>query len=348
MKLCLFTSLNTNVGDDFIREGILNLLKKADISFEYTTINKHDPESLFDFEGKNKVKDSDFTILCGTPVFWSINGSTSYNCDWIDWFYKDNIFSGNDKLIILAAGSCHSLDCKIEQLCSKDLELKDFTEKIAKKAKFISTRDFVCRDLLNYYGIPNKLLFCTALNCIEQMQDTSPDAKYISVTLMENFGHFVDFQMFAIKFREILNEIRNHGPIKFICHDQKELDFALQNKQSNDIIFHSENYTHYYNAFEDVILHISCRVHGSILASSAIVPNINIITDTRGYSCDRLSTYSFDPNIHSFYDLKIMIEGILNNREILMENLIFLKKYNQEEYIKIFNQHFLKHSSEGE
>ena len=69
MKLCLFTSLNTNVGDDFIREGILNLLKKADISFEYTIINKHDPESLFDFEGKNKVKDSDFTILCGTPVF---------------------------------------------------------------------------------------------------------------------------------------------------------------------------------------------------------------------------------------------------------------------------------------
>jgi hypothetical protein len=347
MKLCLFTSLNTNVGDDFIREGILNLFKNAGIKFKYTTINKHDPKSLFDFDGKNKINHSDFTILCGTPVFWSINGSTSYNCDWINWFYKDHIFSGNHKLIILAAGSCNNLDCNIEYLCNNDFELKDFTKKISSKASFISTRDFLCRDLLNNYGISNKLLFCTALNCIEEIKPSSLDAKYISVNFMENFGHFSNFQMFTRKFREILNEIRNHGPIKFICHDQKEFDFALQNKQGSDIVFYSKNYKDYFNIFEDVLLHISCRVHGSILASSAVVPNINIITDSRGYSCDRLSTYSFDPNIHSYYDLKIMIEFILDNRECLKENLIFFKNYNQEEYIKVFNQYFSSFSSEG-
>lgn len=340
MKFALFTSLNTNVGDDFIREGILNLLKRVGTNFKYTLINKHDPKSLFDFKGKNKILDSDFIILCGTPVFWSINGSTSYNCDWIKWFYEDHIFSGNHKLIILAAGSCHSLDCNIEHLCNEDFQLKNFAKKVYKKAKFISTRDFVCRDLLNNYGIPNKLLFCTALNCIKETKGSRLEPKYISVNIMKNFGHFSNFFMFSIKYREVLNEIRNHGPIKFICHDQNEFDFALQNKKGSDIIFYSKNYKDYYSVFEDVVLHISCRVHGSILASSAAVPNINIITDSRGYSCNRLSTYSFDPNIHSYYDMKIMIENILKNKDTITEDLIFLKNYNQEEYINIFNQYF--------
>ena len=49
MKIGLITTINTNIGDDFIREGILNALKhlRPDSEYRFVLINKHSPWDLY-------------------------------------------------------------------------------------------------------------------------------------------------------------------------------------------------------------------------------------------------------------------------------------------------------------
>jgi polysaccharide pyruvyl transferase WcaK-like protein len=343
MKLCLFSSINTNIGDDFIREGLVNLLRKSGIEFDSTIVNKHDSKSLLDDNDKNKILESDMTVICGTPVFWSINGSTSYNCDWINWFYEDFIFQSKTNYCIVASGSCNDIHCDIKYLSQNDHQLSNFINKLTAKALFVTTRDYICSNILTEFNVIHKNYFCTALHAIEKEKNNF-NQKYIGLNLMNNFGHFSKFEMFQKKLDEIVKVIRNYGPIKFICHNSDELSIANELKIRDDLIFFYKDYQKYFNAFDDVLLHISCRVHGSILSSSSGTPNINIISDSRGYSCDRISAFIFDPWRQSYMDLDQMIKYIIANIKILSEDLKFLKDYNEVNYVNLLTKYFYNFS----
>ena len=341
MKLCLFSSINTNVGDDFIREGLINLLRKSGIKFDSTIVNKHDSKSLLDDNDKNKILESDMTVICGTPVFWSINGSTSYNCDWINWFYEDFIFQSQTSYCIVASGSCNEIHCDIKNLCNNDQQFSDFVNKLTAKALFVTTRDYMCSEMLKELNVKHENHFCTALHAIDR-EKSNFGQNYIGLNLMNNFGHFSEYKMFQKKVSELINVIRNYGPIKFICHNLEELSIADELKIRDDLIFYNKDYKKYFSAFDDVLLHISCRVHGSILSSSSGTPNINIISDSRGFSCDRISAFIFDPWRQSYMDLDQMIKYILNNIKLLSQDLKFLKNYNEENYINLFEKYLNK------
>ena len=49
MKIGLITTLNHNIGDDFVRFGIINLLNQIyDTQVRYISINKHKPMEVYD------------------------------------------------------------------------------------------------------------------------------------------------------------------------------------------------------------------------------------------------------------------------------------------------------------
>lgn len=49
MKIGLISTINTNIGDDFIRQGICLLLKKVfkNHEIEFININKHTPLTVY-------------------------------------------------------------------------------------------------------------------------------------------------------------------------------------------------------------------------------------------------------------------------------------------------------------
>lgn len=339
MRICFFSSLDTNIGDDFIREGLVNLLNKAGIEFDASIINKHSRSSLIDQHGRNKILTSDYIVICGTPVFWSIDGSTSYNCDWYDWFYQDYIFKGKKNVFVLAAGSCNRLNEDVTYLCQNDNNFEKFVKTLCKKSLLVTTRDYICSNMLNNFEIAHDNLFCTAFHAMDILKN-SDNSIFIGFNLMENFGHFNNFPMFLSKAKEMIKVIRKFGPIKFICHSSSEVEIANKFHEGDDFIFYEDNYKSYYSAFDDVRFHVSCRVHGSILSSSAGVPNVNIITDTRGLSCDRISSFLFNPFHESHEDLNSMLSYISDNLNSIKSDLRFLKKYNEQEYVKALKRFF--------
>jgi polysaccharide pyruvyl transferase WcaK-like protein len=62
LKIGIITTLNTNIGDDFIRDGIIYLLDKKFGKNKYVLINKHNPFSIF-------VKDPSKKLLVFDKIF---------------------------------------------------------------------------------------------------------------------------------------------------------------------------------------------------------------------------------------------------------------------------------------
>ena len=57
IKISLLTTENENVGDDFIRQGIINILGMSRRAYELYLINKHDDQSFaMPVESKNHIK----------------------------------------------------------------------------------------------------------------------------------------------------------------------------------------------------------------------------------------------------------------------------------------------------
>ena len=109
MNITFITTINTNVGDDFVREGIKFLLEKKFKNIKYSYINKHFPISArngFEFITdiriakyldkflplnltRDKIFNSDMIVQSGAPVYWCHEklGSHASNSDW----YRDLI-----------------------------------------------------------------------------------------------------------------------------------------------------------------------------------------------------------------------------------------------------------------
>src|SRR6266498_1438785 len=102
MKIGLVTTLNTNIGDDFIREGVCHVLKQVlgSVELEFISVNKHRPYSVYPKwhpthwvaatrhlprgryflrrvlsrygarVGLSRFDNCNLIVQCGTPVAW--------------------------------------------------------------------------------------------------------------------------------------------------------------------------------------------------------------------------------------------------------------------------------------
>lgn len=100
MKWLLITTLGQNVGDEFIRIGIQNLIREVDPYATFDLLNKENP----DHYGPRAF---DRAVLCGMPLFWSLPDNHCQDIWWWDRIFKSWITEDRRRFLAFGVGEVH-------------------------------------------------------------------------------------------------------------------------------------------------------------------------------------------------------------------------------------------------
>jgi hypothetical protein len=309
MKVTIITTINHNVGDDFIREGIIYLLKQRfpGENLSIQNVHKHSPiTSRYGFEWfrnlrfsqpvdqllpliltKDRVLEADLLVQSGAPVYWSHKEGP--NCANSDWF--DPLISRRYKLIQervpfinLAAGSCQTYHSDgTEFLCSqKDV---DYVKKLHEITQITTVRDSLARKILNSLGLNAPIIPCSAIFARDNLGIEPEEPSFVALNYMKGSSHYrfnqdIDIHKWEINFLEFYNQIKNQEQCIFVCHNMAEAIEARKIDPDANI-FLSNNHIDYIKFYARAKFGIMNRVHGAFILASFGRPSFTVGTDSR-------------------------------------------------------------------
>ena len=296
MNIAFMTTVGVNVGDEFIRLGIQNILRSMGIDFHSYYVNKHDPDSIFTpiYDEPETMPDKfagcDVFIQAGAPVYWNLaNGQNSFNVGWYNWLWRDRVFapSPTPMFLNLGAGSCMPLDGTAKDFLQNP-DCVMFTEEAFKRAALTTVRDSLACDILTELGLDCTLLPCPAFlaACSKSLHGYHPRGP-IGVNLMALGGHYdlSTEQDLGVQWEKqipaLLKGLRKGGPLMFIAHDEAEYAFQQTYALPGERVFHSRAWEEYLDAYAACSRVVANRVHGAVVAASFGIPATIIGNDSR-------------------------------------------------------------------
>lgn len=318
IKITFITTLDHNIGDDFVREGIIYILKKVsniqNVEFEYSFINKHKPFELWPFAKKiksNKIKkvidfilsffnfdnlinQSDLIIQSGAPVYWC-QPVRKNHCSQNEWFkpiLKYKAFKNNIPFINIAAGSCQSYKSDHKSFCNM---CKSYTKKLFIKSIATTVRDNVSYNLHKSLNLDaTKIIPCPSIFAIDNFGVKKKKSSYIALNLMEYGGHYdlesnVKKEFLKNIFIEFYNTISKLYEVVFVCHDINELNYVKSINPDFDCFYERNDYKAYLNFYSEALYGVLNRVHGAFILKSMDIPVFLIGNDSRAQMCDLIN-----------------------------------------------------------
>ena len=365
MRIGFLTTTNTNIGDDFIRQGIENIISsvKATSEIRYTYVNKHYPETailpnsplhllkrLPNLKGKRHLlraydkflyhfysvyRKQDLVVQSGAPVLWP----KCYDNEWANPIWYKTLSRLKDKvpIINLAAGSCYPWETK--HGFTNDQEAA-YAKDIGSFCRLTTTRDKLAHRLFHSVGVSNTLLPCTAFFTDDQFGN-SRKGEYILINYMEGAGHYdwgqkIDKSAWETTLKLCMKELSKEHEIRFICHSNSEADLAK--KLVPGIRCHvPTTINEYLDVIRNAKLGINNRMHASVAMASVGVPAISVCTDTRLLMLENLGMPIYYVKEAGVEVLLQDAEGLLNGFSQERERLFELKKIKFEEYKELIS-----------
>lgn len=297
LRVAFFTTLNHNVGDEFIREGIRAIFDAAGVSYDPYFICKHKPETIAircqDEVGDigDKYWNADVVVQAGAPVYWHLRDgkSTTLTSEWQDWFWRRRVLGPAGRphplFLNLGAGSCFAWG-DAGGAFVQDAGCADFARRAGARAALTTVREPVAARMLRQLGVPHHALPCPAfLAGARHRYPYRPDGP-IGVNLMPLGGHFeLDGEHNQTKWLEeclrLIGQLRALGRIVFIAHNEEEEKFLAHVTRPGEIVFRSGDWRPYLDLFGQCALVVANRVHAAVCSSGLGVPAIIIGNDTR-------------------------------------------------------------------
>jgi hypothetical protein len=173
-EIGLLSTLDCNIGDDFIRTGIISVVESVygEANLRFQIINKHQPESMFTFQQKvfrktiqrlnrSRLRDtfiprliqlapmsrfdkSDFLIQCGTPILWD----GCRNSEWADPIWKDvfhRLSLQGKPVFNVGGGTCYGIEMLPSTFLGDDDEA--FARLMIETCQLTTVRDQLARRL---------------------------------------------------------------------------------------------------------------------------------------------------------------------------------------------------------
>lgn len=313
MKIGLITTLDTNIGDDFIREGICKLLKELfkREEPEFVCVNKHKPytvypawhpihvgdvaerlplgqnllrataDSLFARMGFSRFDDCDLIVQCGAPVFWP-NCSRS---EWAQPIWRDVIGRLCEKIPVLnlAAGSCYPWERQQDVL--KLPEDAEYIKSILGYCRLTTVRDRLARSICNSLGWDTPVIPCSAFLAAMGRKAEIAESGYILINYMQGGGHYdweqgIDPGIWEKMVLTLIARLGSRHKLAFLCHDEKE--YALAKELASSLpIFFPKTPDEYFDCAAGAKFGICNRMHASVGMAGLGIPSIAVCTDTR-------------------------------------------------------------------
>lgn len=369
MQIGLITTLNTNIGDDLIREGICLILRNIfkDLQVRFVLVNKHQPLTVYPKwhpvslirplvhlmpRGRVKVQNwatrpfyklglsffdkCDIIVQCGTPVVWP--GCS--RCEWAEPLWHQVVGRLSRKgvpVLNLGAGSCYPWEKQPHQVSDERDAL--YLRKILEYCRITTVRDKLAQHLFETLGQYCPLLPCPALLAGRPIINRQTNGDFVVINFMEKGGHYdwgqnIDPMVWRSTIREVIEKIRKHHQVLFLCHDKKEYSLASELDPTVPR-FLPKDFQEYFFVLSRAKVGLCNRLHASIALASIGIPSVAVGTDTRLLMVETVGLPYFYVKEATVEKLEEALQHLLINREKERERLFMLREQTWNQYVEI-------------
>ncbi len=360
-KIAIITTLNHNIGDDFVREGIKYLLKeKLGDNISFSNIHKHSPITTRNFFEiiksrrisniidsiipikwtRDKIIEADIVVQSGAPVYWCHKSNESHCCnnEWYKPLIKNRFlrYTKSAKLLNLAAGSCQKYNSDGSEFCEK---CNDYIKEFYKISSVTTLRDSLAKDIFSQIDIKSNVLPCSSIFAIDEYGLSDSGSEYIVLNYMKGgahytFGQNIDFKKWELEFSKFYFEIKKYERVIFSCHNKQEVDLVMKFDPEAEIFYKKNDYLAYMKFYSKAKFGIMNRVHGAFLISSFGKPSLIIGNDSRAKMADEIGLKNYFVNDVS-YDILMQEYKYLNSgADNYKERFRIIKEKAYKNYMK--------------
>jgi len=322
MNIAIITTVDHNVGDDFVREGIKYLLRQyfKDKTLEFQNIHKHSPiTSRHGFEWfrsyrfskrvdklipirmtKDRILEADLVVQSGAPVYWCHDGGP--HCSQNEWFEplirKRFQLNKNGKLLNLAGGTCQRYFSKGDEFCDS---CHKYIKEFYSLSKITTLRDNLANVVLNNVGLDAPVIPCASIFAIDEYDIKNSGEDYVVVNYMQGGAHFtfgqnINFEKWEKEFKDFYSKLKKNENIIFACHNEKEVEEAKRIDPDAKIFYEKNDYLKYMKFYSKAKFGIMNRVHGAYIMASFGKPSIIIGNDSRARMAENIGLKSYFVN----------------------------------------------------
>jgi hypothetical protein len=307
MVVTYISTVRHNVGDDFVRDGLSYLIKKAlkNDSIRFETIHKHAPiTSRIGFGGLKRGKTlqklddwlplnftgdrilkADWVVQSGAPIYWCHESVNAHCCD-NEWFHaliRRRLAKSSAAFLNVAGGSCQSFPSEGHEFCPR---CKSYIRELFASARITTLRDCVAKNILKSAGHDAPVLPCTSLFAVDEYSMKNNGQDYVVVNFMprgahHTFGQAIDQKKWLEKFSRFYFQLKRLERVIFSCHNREEYDRAHLIDPQAELFFSASQSARYLDFYSRAKLGIFNRVHGAMALASLGKPALVVGGDTR-------------------------------------------------------------------
>lgn len=311
----IITTVHHNIGDDFVREGILFLLESVGAVDRVELIHKHSPvtavygweklrklklstraDPVLRFIGaKNRISAAGLLVQSGAPVYWCHTGNP--HCadnEWYDPLIRKRFLPDRRgrRFLNLAGGSCqryHSDGSEVDT-CQK---CRAYIQEFFDACDLTLLRDSLAKKMLNKAGRDADVLPCTSIFARDRLKLVPEPGEYIVLNFMENGGHFgfgqnLDTQQWREQFTLLAREIARMGRVVVACHNAEEDRHAKELAPELERFLVPNEHVAFMQFYARAKWGVMNRVHGACMMASFGKPAVVIGNDSRALMIQNL------------------------------------------------------------
>lgn len=367
MRVGLLTTLNTNIGDDFIREGICLVLREVFMGHEveFVPVNKHQPSTVYTglhlihlgritrylprwrYRATGLVErtakrpklsrfDScDLIVQCGTPVLWQ----HCHRCEWADliWHQVIGRLSQNIPVLNLAAGSCYPWERQPERI--EDEHDAQYLRDILGYCRLTTVRDTLAQSLCASLGVDTPLIPCSAFLAYRNHTNEKSDGRFVFINYMSGGGHYdldqkIDASRWAETVSELITRLKSRHRLAFLCHNQVEFKLAHDLAPTFPRLWPKNTYE-YLELLGKAKVALCNRMHASMVLAGSGIPSVAVCTDTRLLMVDAIELPCFYVKEANTDKLEDSLENLILHRAQERERLLALRLETWRKYIEV-------------
>ncbi len=334
MKIAVITTINHNVGDDFVRAGIEYLFERVIGPSDWRYIHKHLPLTVRPLYGKiykskafdvldkirpglalhvgnaldlilpldsstDKILSSDIVIQSGAPIYWL---NELGNCSQNEW-YRPLINKRWDRMkdktpfFNIAGGTCQKYDSDGSEFLNAPAALS-YIRELFDKATLTTLRDNLSAKILQYAGRSAVVLPCTSLFAGLRYRIIPGDSEFIVLNYMPGAGHYRYNDSFdPARWCSIFCNVARALKSKGRC-----IISCHTMKEVNEVksllpefeLFYSTRYEDYLRLYSSARFGFVNRIHAAFAMASFGKPSIVVGSDSRARMCELIGLQCFN------------------------------------------------------
>jgi len=354
MRVGLITTLSTNIGDDFIREGIKHVLREViDDEIDFIAVNKHEPLTVYPSwhparwtpRGKrtaarclsplgfSRFRRCELIVQCGAPVLWP----GCHACEWALPIWRQvvgRLSRKKVKVLNLAAGSCYPWTDQPQHLDDADAA---FAREIMGYCKLTTAREPLAQQLFNRAGGDVPMFCCSALLAARGHEPKPTASGPVLINYMPLGGHYdwdqsIDQDAWRQTLRDLIGRLRAKHVVKFICHSPGEVAAAGELDPTLEVLA-PRTPAAYFSVVADAKAAVCNRLHASVGMAGLGIPSVAVGNDTRLLMPQTVGITSLFVEDATAGRLEREVAALIGRRDEISRHLLARRDETWDQYV---------------